>query len=130
MLLLLSSSPLTSTLNLITTPHLYLSNQPKNPFNSNNLINTANDSEYNPNLPPGFPKPLPPLDQDQLKQTDDLIAQGDAIIAEIDALIVTLDLPKIKLSKAEQTKLNTQRQSQQTQLADIRAQLETLKQDL
>lgn len=105
------------------------SNQAQDPFNSNNLANTAVD-EYNPNLPPGFPKPLPPLDQDQLRQTDELIAKGDSIVAEMDALIATLDLPEIQLSQAQQDQLEQQRQTQQIQVEIIKNQLEALRQDL
>jgi hypothetical protein len=36
-----------------------------------------------PRLPPGFPKPLPPLDKEEIKQTDVLIAEADGIIAII-----------------------------------------------
>jgi hypothetical protein len=51
----------------------------------------------------GFPKPLPPLDPEKLKETDDLIATGDAIVAKMNALISTLDLPKIKLRNNNKT---------------------------
>jgi hypothetical protein len=54
-------------------------------------------------------RPLPPLDPEKLKETDDLIATGDAIIAKMNALISTLDLHKIKLSKTEQAQLDAQR---------------------
>jgi hypothetical protein len=40
-----------------------------------------------PRLPPGFPKPLPPLDKEEIKQTDALIAEADGIIAKMDSLI-------------------------------------------
>ncbi|SMN00334.1 hypothetical protein SPONL_1263 [uncultured Candidatus Thioglobus sp.] len=94
-----------------------------NPFNSNQ---TNTQSASNPHLPSGFPELLPPLDQQQLKQNDDLITQGDAIIAKMDALIATIDLPAIKLSDSEKTQLDAQRQIQQTQIEDIKAQLEAL----
>ncbi|CAB5502281.1 hypothetical protein THERMOS_1567 [Bathymodiolus thermophilus thioautotrophic gill symbiont] len=98
-----------------------------NPFDPSqaNATNTTN-----PHFPPGFPKPFPPLDPEKLKETDDLIATGDAIVAKMDALIATLDLPKIKLSKAEQAQLDTQRQAQQAKLDEIKAQLEALQGDL
>ncbi|CAC9604783.1 hypothetical protein [uncultured Gammaproteobacteria bacterium] len=107
-----------------TTPSNKQNNNPFNP-NQTNTTNTTN-----PHFPPGFPKPLPPLDPKKLKETDDLIATGDAIIAKMNALISTLDLPKIKLSKAEQAQLDAQRQAQQTRLDDIKAQLEALQGDL
>ncbi|WP_180334688.1 hypothetical protein [Bathymodiolus thermophilus thioautotrophic gill symbiont] len=101
--------------------------QNNNPFDPSqaNATNTTN-----PHFPPGFPKPFPPLDPEKLKETDDLIATGDAIVAKMDALIATLDLPKIKLSKAEQAQLDTQRQAQQAKLDEIKAQLEALQGDL
>jgi hypothetical protein len=92
--------------------------------NQTNATNTTN-----PHFPPGFPKPLPPLDPEKLKETDDLIATGDAIVAKMNALISTLDLPKIYLSKAEHVQLDAQRQAQQTRLDDIKAQLEALQGD-
>ena len=95
--------------------------QNNNPFNSNQANNAPS-----PHFPPGFPEPLPPLDPAKLKQNDNLIAQGDAIVAEMNDLIAGLDLPKIKLSATEQAQLNTQRQTQQTRLEDIKTQLETL----
>jgi hypothetical protein len=107
-----------------TTPSNKQNNNPFNP-NQTNTTNTTN-----PHFPPGFPKPLPPLDPEKLKETDDLIATGDAIVAKMNALISTLDLPKIKLSKAEQAQLDAQRQAQQTRLDDIKAQLEALQGDL
>ncbi|CAC9582371.1 hypothetical protein [uncultured Gammaproteobacteria bacterium] len=107
-----------------TTPSNKQNNNPFNP-NQTNTTNTTN-----PHFPPGFPKPLPPLDPEKLKETDDLIATGDAIVAKMNALISTLDLPKIKLSKAEQVQLDAQRQAQQTRLDDIKAQLEALQGDL
>jgi hypothetical protein len=48
-----------------------------------------------PRLPPGFPKPLPPLDKEEIKQTDALIAEADGIIAKMDSLIAGLDLPAV-----------------------------------
>ncbi|CAC9548334.1 hypothetical protein [uncultured Gammaproteobacteria bacterium] len=107
-----------------TTPSNKQNNNPFNP-NQTNTTNTTN-----PHFPPGFPKPLPPLDPEKLKETDDLIATGDAIVAKMNALISTLDLPKIKLSKAEQAQLDAQRQAQQTRLDNIKAQLEALQGDL
>ncbi|CAB5501956.1 hypothetical protein [Bathymodiolus thermophilus thioautotrophic gill symbiont] len=101
--------------------------QNNNPFDPSQA-NTTNTT--NPHFPPGFPKPFPPLDPEKLKETDDLIATGDAIVAKMDALIATLDLPKIKLSKAEQAQLDTQRQAQQAKLDEIKAQLEALQGDL
>jgi hypothetical protein len=38
-----------------------------------------------------FPKPLPPLDKEEIKQTDALIAEADGIIAKMDSLIAGLD---------------------------------------
>jgi hypothetical protein len=48
----------------------------QDPFNPNNNSNQASSEAVNndPRLPPGFPKPLPPLDKDEIKQTDALIA--------------------------------------------------------
>jgi hypothetical protein len=64
-----------------TTPSNKQNNN--NPFNPNqtNATNTTN-----PHFPPGFPKPLPPLDPEKLKETDDLIATGDAIVAKMNEL--------------------------------------------
>ena len=102
--------------------------QTQDPFNPNNNSNQASSEALNndPRLPPGFPKSLPPLDKDEIKQTDALIAKADGIIAKMDTLIAELDLPKTKLSEAEQAKLNTQRQIQQDRLDDIKAQIEAL----
>ncbi len=102
--------------------------QTQDPFNPNNNSNQASSEALNndPRLPPGFPKSLPPLDKDEIKQTDALIAKADDIIAKMDTLIAELDLPKTKLSEAEQAQLNTQRQIQQDRLDDIKAQIEAL----
>jgi hypothetical protein len=50
-------------------------------FNPNNHSNQASSEAVNndPRLPPGFPKPLPPLDKEEIKQTDVLIAEADGI---------------------------------------------------
>ena len=102
--------------------------QTQDPFNPNNNSNQASSEALNndPRLPPGFPKSLPPLDKDEIKQTDALIAKADGIIAKMDTLIAELDLPKTILSEAEQDQLNTQRQIQQDRLDDIKAQIEAL----
>jgi hypothetical protein len=44
--------------------------------------NRCNDLALNndPRLPPGFPKSLPPLDKDEIKQTDALIANLRLIV--------------------------------------------------
>jgi hypothetical protein len=54
----------------------------QDPFNPNNNSNQASSEALNndPRLPPGFPKSLPPLDKDEIKQTDALIAKADGII--------------------------------------------------
>jgi hypothetical protein len=39
--------------------------------------------------------PLPPLDKEEIKQTDALIAEADGIIAKMDSLIAGLDLPVV-----------------------------------
>ncbi|SMN13513.1 hypothetical protein BHECKSOX2_576 [Bathymodiolus heckerae thiotrophic gill symbiont] len=128
-----STTPNNTQLNTPSdTPKTTLNNKQNKPNNNDpfnpNQTNTVNTTD--PRLPPGFPKPLPPLDPEKLKETDDLIATGDAIVAKMDALIAGLDLPKIKLSKAEQAQLDAQRQAQQTRLDDIKAQLEALQRDL
>jgi hypothetical protein len=45
---------------------------------SSEAVNEAVNND--PRLPPGFPKPLPPLDKEEIKQTDALIAEADGII--------------------------------------------------
>ena len=107
-------------------------NQTKNPFDSSNNSNRASSEVVNndPRLPPGFPKPLPPLDKDELKQTDALIAQADAIVVKMDALIAGLDLPVVQLTQEQQQELDKQQTIQQQKIKDIKAQLEALRQGL
>jgi hypothetical protein len=56
---------------------------------------------------------LPPLDKEEIKQTDALIAEADGIIAKMDSLIAGLDLPAVPLSKQQQKELDKQRVLQQ-----------------
>ena len=106
--------------------------QTQDPFNPNNNPNQASSETVNndPRLPPGFPKPLPPLDKDEIKQTDALIAEADGIIAKMDSLIAGLDLPVVPLSEQQQQELDKQRAIQQQKIKDIKAQLDALRQDL
>ena len=106
--------------------------QTQDPFNPNNNPNQASSETVNndPRLPPGFPKPLPPLDKEEIKQTDALIAEADGIIAKMDSLIAGLDLPAVSLSEQQQKELDEQRALQQQKIKDIKAQLDALRQDL
>ena len=103
--------------------------QTQDPFNPNNHSNQASSETVNndPRLPPGFPKPLPPLDKEEIKQTDALIAEADGIIAKMDSLIAGLDLPAVPLSKQQQKELDKQRVLQQQKIKDIKAQLDALR---
>jgi hypothetical protein len=103
--------------------------QTQDPFNPNNHSNQASSETVNndPRLPPGFPKPLPPLDKEEIKQTDALIAEADGIIAKMDSLIAGLDLPAVPLSEQQQKELDKQRALQQQKIKDIKAQLDTLR---
>ena len=103
--------------------------QTQDPFNPNNHSNQASSEAVNndPRLPPGFPKPLPPLDKEEIKQTDALIAEADGIIAKMDSLIAGLDLPAVPLSKQQQKELDKQRAIQQQKIKDIKAQLDALR---
>jgi hypothetical protein len=55
--------------------------QTQDPFNPNNHLNQASSKavDDDPRLPPGFPKPLPPLDKEEIKQPDALIAEADLL---------------------------------------------------
>ena len=103
--------------------------QTQDPFNRNNHSNQASSEAVNndPRLPPGFPKPLPPLDKEEIKQTDALIAEADGIIAKMDSLIAGLDLPAVSLSEQQQKELDEQRALQQQKIKDIKAQLDALR---
>ena len=103
--------------------------QTQDPFNPNNHSNQASSEAVNndPRLPPGFPKPLPPLDKEEIKQTDALIAEADGIIAKMDSLIAGLDLPAVSLSEQQQKELDKQRALQQQKIKDIKAQLDALR---
>ena len=103
--------------------------QTQDPFNPNNNSNQASSETVNndPRLPPGFPKPLPPLDKEEIKQTDALIAEADGIIAKMDSLIAGLDLPVVPLSEQQQKELDEQRALQQQKIKDIKAQLDALR---
>ena len=103
--------------------------QTQDPFNPNNNSNQASSETVNndPRLPPGFPKPLPPLDKEEIKQTDALIAEADGIIAKMDSLIAGLDLPAVSLSEQQQKELDEQRALQQQKIKDIKAQLDALR---
>ncbi|VVH57438.1 hypothetical protein BSPCLSOX_2561 [uncultured Gammaproteobacteria bacterium] len=103
--------------------------QTQDPFNPNNNSNQASSEAVNndPRLPPGFPKPLPPLDKEEIKQTDALIAEADGIIAKMDSLIAGLDLPAVSLSEQQQKELDEQRALQQQKIKDIKAQLDALR---
>ncbi|CAC9500147.1 hypothetical protein [uncultured Gammaproteobacteria bacterium] len=110
-------------------------NQTQDPFNpSNNSNNNSNQvsneaTNNDPRLPPGFPKPLPPLDKEEIKQTDALITEADGIIAKMDSLIAGLNLPVVPLSEQQQKELDKRRAIQQQKIKDIKAQLEALKQN-
>ncbi len=79
--------------------------QTQDPFNPNNHSNQASSETVNndPRLPPGFPKPLPPLDKEEIKQTDAL------------------------MSEQQQKELDKQRAIQQQKIKDIKAQLDALR---
>jgi hypothetical protein len=63
-----------------------------------NQIGNAKATNNDPRLPPGFPKPLPPLDKEEIKQTDALITEADGIIATMDSLIAGLNLPVMRFN--------------------------------
>ena len=119
-------TPVTSGNNTNTPANIQ---QTQDPFNPNNHSNQASSETVNndPRLPPGFPKPLPPLDKEEIKQTDALIAEADGIIAKMDSLIAGLDLPAVPLSEQQQKELDKQRALQQQKIKDIKAQLDALR---
>ena len=119
-------TPVTSGNNTNTPANIQ---QTQDPFNPNNHSNQASSETVNndPRLPPGFPKPLPPLDKEEIKQTDALIAEADGIIAKMDSLIAGLDLPAVPLSEQQQKELDKQRTIQQQKIKDIKAQLDALR---
>jgi hypothetical protein len=71
-----------------------------------NNSNQASSETVNndPRLPPGFPKPLPPLDKEEIKQTDALIAEADGIIAKMDSPFKEIIRPAINAIKTMEIK--------------------------
>ena len=99
-----------------------------NATDSNSSQRNASSNKTKPLLPPGFPEPLPPFNDN--KQAQSLITQGDNIIAEMDALISGIDISALKLTQAQQDELTAKTQKNQIKIDELQTKLEAIKNEL
>jgi membrane-associated HD superfamily phosphohydrolase len=86
---------------------------------------TDKSSKQNIELPPNFPKPLPPLDNKELKAMDNLIIKGDDIIENMDKILQEIELPP--LNKKQIQDLEKQKQQDLKQIEKLENQLNNLR---